>query len=254
MQALGPAVEPALDPGQAAKAGGSCQVNIRQAMAHLASPMPQYRLPRVPYTFWACHVLFGDLTEAVVQVCTQRQQDADPAIWGMAACFLLDQAKAFEYLSHDWIRQVVSSWSLPGWACAFLVSMAEGRRLIGNPRPKKPGRFLRRGVGMGGPASLFTWALCFEPVAWIAMVAAGCSNLLYVDDLLGKVRGPGQTLLLYMALLAATHTAGLKVEDHDCVTVYLDVPQRVVAQALGFPYSRPCCEWRRTLLDPGRAG
>lgn len=72
---------------------------------------------------------------------------------------------------------------------------------------------------MGGPASLFTWAFGFDPVAWIAQVAAACSNLLYVDDLLGQTRGPGQTLLLYLALLAATKLASLKVEDHSCVTV-----------------------------------
>ena len=110
--------------------------------------------------------------------------------------------------------------------------MAEGRRLVGTPLPEKPGRFLRRGVGMGGPASLFTWALCFDPVSWIAMVAAGCKNLLYVDDLLGKVKGPGQTLLLYLALLASTHAAGLRVEDHDCVVVHLKAPQRAVMLAL----------------------
>ena len=40
-----------------------------------------------------------------------------------------------------------------------------------------------------------------------------------MDDLLGETYGPGQTLLLHMALFVSTKKAGLRVEDHQCVTV-----------------------------------
>ena len=66
---------------------------------------------------------------------------------------------------------------------------------------------------------MFTSGLGFDPVAWIAKMAAHCDNKLFVDDLLGLAFGPGQTLLLYLALLASTKRAGLKVEDHHCVSV-----------------------------------
>ena len=66
-------------------------------------------------------------------------------------------------------------------------------------------------------------------------MAAHCDNKLFVDDLLGLIFGPGQTLLLYIALLASTKRAGLKVEDHHCVSV-LGPKRAEVAQLLqGFP-------------------
>ena len=58
---------------------------------------------------------------------------------------------------------------------------------------------------MGGTASMFLWALCFDPIAWIARMAAGCEISLFVDDLEGETTfGPAQTALLYLALLSAT--------------------------------------------------
>ena len=58
---------------------------------------------------------------------------------------------------------------------------------------------------MGGLTSLLSWNSGFGPVAWLTQLAAGCCNLTYVDDLFGKTRGSGQTLLLYLCLLAATN-------------------------------------------------
>ena len=218
MQCIGPGLEPGLDPGQAAVAGGSCHRNIRQAFAHLRQRPDEAPADRFAYCDWACRVLFGDATDAVLAACRQVHLMAPDALRRMAACFLLDQARAFEMITHEWLRRVYTGWKLPGWAAAFLISMAEGRRLVGNPMPEAPGRQLWRGVGMGGPASLLTWGVGFDPVAWIAQLAAGCNNITYVDDLLAKVFGPGQTLLAYLALLAATHRAGLRVEDHGCVS------------------------------------
>ena len=114
----------------------------------------------------------------------QRIQDRAPdCIREMPACFLLDQAKAFEYLDHRWLRSVLKGWKRDDWSGALLLTMAEGRRLMGHPLPLKPGTPLRRGVGMGGTASMFTWSLCFDPIAWIAAKAAGIEHNIYVDDL-----------------------------------------------------------------------
>ena len=101
-------------------------------------------------------------------------------------------------------------------AQAFLLTGAEGRRIRVVVRPTAPGLPLHRGVGMGGPACMFTWNLGFDPVAWIAQVAAACKTILYVDELLALVVGPGQATLVYLAFLAATKTAGLCIEDHNC--------------------------------------
>ena len=220
MRLLGPNVEPGFDDGQASRAGGECQDNIQDAMHHVQTKMEPIEGQRLPHNRWACATLFGVLLPAVLTVCAAYQDDASEDIRWMAAVFLLDQAKAFEHLSHAWLRQVLTAWELPTWAEAFLISSAEGRRIVGHPRPEWPGETLLRGVGMGGPASMFTWCLAFDPVAWIAQIAAQCSNRTYVDDLMGKVFGPGQAMLLYLCLLAATRLADLKVEDHTCATLH----------------------------------
>ena len=72
---------------------------------------------------------------------------------------------------------------------------------------------------MGGPLSLLTWNISFDPIVWIAQVAACCRALAYVDDLLTKVIGPGQLLLSYLTLLAAANLASLSIEEHTCVQV-----------------------------------
>ena len=72
---------------------------------------------------------------------------------------------------------------------------------------------------MGGPSSSLTWCLAFDPVAWVAAMAALCRVIIYVDDLLALIRGAGQAALVYLALLAATKAAGLSVEEHSCVSV-----------------------------------
>ena len=56
--------------------------------------------------------------------------------------------------------------------------------------------------------SPLTWDVAFDPILWITEVAGSCEALGYVDDLLAKVVGPGQTILIYLLSLAATKMAG----------------------------------------------
>ena len=170
----------------------------------------------LPHRRWACDALFGRLAGVVIGVCTALQGDPRGPLACMGAAFLLDQAKAFEYLSHGWLRQVLRAWKLPSWAVAAFLAQAEGRsaydpRLHGARIP-----LFRRGVGMGGPLSPLTWCMAFDPICWIAGIAAMCELLGYVDDLLALVFGPGHAMPIYLALLAATKAAGLVVEDHSC--------------------------------------
>ena len=51
------------------------------------------------------------------------------------AVFLLDQAEAFEYLSHAWLRSIRAPWELPRWATAFLLAMGRGLSFHWQPRP-----------------------------------------------------------------------------------------------------------------------
>ena len=155
---IAPAIEPSLTKAQAAIAGGSCQQNIRAAFQHLAQPCqestPPYRLRK---NEWACRTLFGDSTELVLQLRRIRQRRSHHDIRTSPACLLLDQAKAFEVMSHEWLRQVLMAWNLPEWAFQAFVVLVEGRRLCDKYRPGWLSNVLRRGAGMGGPLSPLTW-------------------------------------------------------------------------------------------------
>ena len=235
MRVLGPAVEPALDPAQAAVAGGSCARNIAKALAHLHDDHPRPATP-LPHRPWACRVLFGRLSEAVLELCRRIQGSPDGLLARTVAAFLLDQAKAFEMVSHRWLRRILRAWRFPSWAAAAILALVEGRT-IHDPRlgrMRMPG--FRRGTGMGGPASTLTWELGFDPVSWVAGMAAMCALLVYVDDLLALVVGPGHAMLLYLSLLAATNEAGLSVEDHSCSAVHVSHGRAVATEALApFP-------------------
>ena len=85
---------------------------------------------------------------------------------------------------------------------------------------------------MGGSASLLSWNVSFDPVAWITQLAAACGNLTYVDDLLGMNRGPGQTQPLYLCLFAATKRVNLKVDDHRCISAEIVADTAPTQEAL----------------------
>ena len=127
---LSPSIEPQLDKGQAAVAGGSCYQNIAKAFRHLAQLDDPERPPlQVPHTWWSCQILFGAAAAAVIQLCKAKQRRAHPDIRRTPACLLLDQAKAFEMLTHEWLRAVLRAWNAPPWAVAAFLSFVEGRKL-----------------------------------------------------------------------------------------------------------------------------
>ena len=66
-----------------------------------------------------CKMLFGSASDTIIELCTIIMRNATLEIARMAACFLLDQAKAFEYLDHNLIRQVIRAWRLPIWLVAL---------------------------------------------------------------------------------------------------------------------------------------
>ena len=104
----------------------------------------------------------------------------------------------------------------------------------------------------GGSSSTLAWNLRFDPVAFIAAAAAGCPYFTFVDDLLAAVRGPGHTLLMYLALLAATKRVGLVVADHTCVQVAISDPGPAIQEALApFPLDLVTLHDNRLCLSKG---
>ena len=107
---IAPAIEPAFDPAQAAVRGGSCARNIRAAFQHLETEPSSEDNPG--YCLWACTLIFGSLAQAVIQACANRQA-RDLNTKRIPGAFLLDQAKAFEMLSHTWLRLILTTWKHP---------------------------------------------------------------------------------------------------------------------------------------------
>ena len=113
-----PPLEASFSPHQAGVRGRNCGGNIRQAFQHLGS-MQQEPYGGPPGPLWD-HVLgpagaaCSRLTDSVVEAGLRTQ----------AAVVAADQSKAFERLSHTWLRLVLARWHMPRWmVIAFLVTV-----------------------------------------------------------------------------------------------------------------------------------
>ena len=91
------------------------------------------------------------------------------------------------------------------WGVAWMV----------NGRPSQTQR-LRRGLGMGGPASPLLWAARYDPIVWAVSVTAPCPCPTYVDDLAALIESSAIFRRCLVVLLAASALAGLLVETHSC--------------------------------------
>ena len=69
--------------------------------------------PQQPPKQWSR--VFGQMGTAPWEACGALQDRHTQAI---PAALLADQSKAFERLSHSWLRLVMTKWALPPWATA----------------------------------------------------------------------------------------------------------------------------------------
>eukprot|EP00972_Heterocapsa_arctica_P010313 1515321-Heterocapsa_arctica.AAC.1 len=147
MGIVGPAVEPQLTPRQASIRGGSCGPNITRAYEHLAGAGPRGLGSIGP--LWAD--VLGEAASAVEAFCASLSNDA---VDRCPAVVLADQSKAFERMGLAWLRLVLDAWDFPAWVRESLLALVSGRGV----RACIAGgmgaiRAIRRGLGMGGPAS-----------------------------------------------------------------------------------------------------
>ena len=109
---VAPLIEPHLSISQTGVRHGECCTNIREAFNHLGSPDQQ---PPPTTQLWTD--LLGPLADPVREVAAMGDPDnaCDPAV------VFADQNKAFERLSHGWLRRVMTGWRMPDWTTrAFL--------------------------------------------------------------------------------------------------------------------------------------
>ena len=151
-----------------------------------------------------------------------------------AAVVAADQSKAFERLSHTWLRLVLDGWRMPRWMVKAFLVMVIGRHVCsmlatGATKP----RALLRGVGMGGTSSPLTWNVCFDPVLVALAVTVDAAAPTYVDDLMCLVRGPRQAFAAMIFLVAVSRCAGLHTEMPRCawIEAAVEAPWAAVAFA-----------------------
>ena len=209
-----PPLEASFSHLQAGVSGRNCGGNIRQAFQHLGSahqepagsPLGALWDQVLGPAGGACARLTDSIVEGPLRT--------------IAAVVAADQSKAFERLSHSWLRFVLDGWRMPRWMVTAFLVMVIGRHVCsvlatGATKP----RALYRGVGMGGTSSPLTWNVCFDPVLVALAVTVDAAAPTYVDDLMCLVRGPRQAFAAMIFLVAVSRCAGLHTEMHRCAWI-----------------------------------
>ena len=163
---VGPAVEPHMCEGQAAKAGGSCGPNIRRAYQHLKAQM---HTPRSTGMLW--DDILGDcqdldlFIEQHLQECGERTDpDTTAGTLGKEAAVLLaDQKQAFERLSIRWFKKILDGWQFPQWVRRSFTALVENRSVTAAGQIGALRRLLKS-IGMGGTVSPLSWGMAYDPI------------------------------------------------------------------------------------------
>ena len=147
----GPIVEPHLSSRQAAVRGGYCGPNVSMAFRHLAGT--DCGTSSMGVSAW--NGLLGDVGPSLWEFAGTF---ADPRLADIPAVAFEDQSKAFERRSHAWIVEVFRRWNLPRWLMRGLLDQIIRRCVCACLRGRLgEARLLRRGIGMGGAASILIW-------------------------------------------------------------------------------------------------
>ena len=134
---------------------------------------------------------------------------ADPRLADIPAVVFEDQSKAFERMSHAWIVEVLRRWILPRWLMRGLLDQIIRRAVCACLRGRLgEARLLRRGIGMGGTASILIWNMGCDPVITAVEIATNTRVPSYVDDGAILARGPVQVVAASIVLIIAGHCAG----------------------------------------------
>ena len=138
----------------------------------------------------------------------------------------VDQVKAYELLSHEWLRTCWALLPMPTWVHRWLHIITLNRhvriRTRGFTGPLIP---LVKGLGMGGPHAPLQWSVGFDPIVWILdVVAKAHLTTVYADDTCLAAMNMSCIVKAQALLLTANLVAGLMVARHHCITVRVTLP------------------------------
>ena len=124
---VGPQIEPQLSATQAAKKGGDCGVNIRQAYLHLDPRGPQPpSAGNIDDDLW--RAVMGPAADPIQAICLEAGRGG---IADIPACTFADQEKAFEHISLEWIEKVLRGWQAPDWVISMATALTAQRFVQG---------------------------------------------------------------------------------------------------------------------------
>ena len=117
---VGPIIEPALCPDQAAISGGQGGPNIAEANTHLTSPTGPDPAPGATW-----RALIGDDHDVVEEHIQGIATDLAPAPCN--AAWFADQNKAFERVAMHWAARTLHRWGFPTWLQRSLLCLCQKR-------------------------------------------------------------------------------------------------------------------------------
>ena len=165
---------------------------------------------------------------------------------------LVDQWKAYEIMSHEWMQGIWAEWQVPVWVWIWLnalVVLRHGR--IGIQGFLGPVLTLVKGLGMGGPHAPFAWNVGFDPI--LVILSAGSHALatsVWADDTALAVNSVRQAITAQLLLLATRSVAGLQIATHHCHSASLQcraidwpaISERMSHFPLCTSVSEPCSQ------------
>ena len=199
----------------ALKGKGDCAANVRRLQDFISwfHVLPTYHQKCAKTRMSAL------LPPILNELLTQLEPLASALSVSKSLAFV-DQVKAYEVISHDWLIQCWSCLPMSTWIWQWLHLVVLNRkvriRVRGYLGPLIP---LVKGLGMGGPHAPHTWAVGFDPIVWMLDIVAGTYlTTVYADDT-SLANNHNQALLHgQVLLLCANQVAGLQVAHHHCLS------------------------------------
>jgi ribonuclease HI/exonuclease III len=144
-------------------------------------------------------------------------------------CLLLDTQRAFDTMSHDFIRATLTAMAFPTWILNMLEALLSNVWVVPVLSATTSHKiWIKRGVKQGCPLSPFLFILCFEILLCKLRVISGPKRFAFADDL--AILTNSVSLLLKCLDVAKSfgHFSGLRINQKKSVIITSRPPAKSV--------------------------
>ena len=168
----------------------------------------------------------------------------------------LDTARAFDSISHDYIRRLLKHIGLPLWVCAMVDGLLHEVTVLAaiagaaaTPIP------IKRGVKQGCPLSPLLFVLCYDVLLWRLAKLRGVTAYGYADDLALTTADEGKLMegLDLIKAFSEVSGLGLNMKKTFVVSVRPMPPAlraRLDRRGWGAVKSAPSCTYLGVMVGP----